>query len=224
MKMHTSLRLMIGNTMKKSLLALAIVFIGSLSVNAYAAGAPNSELIVSGSLKVPSCTITPAADGVYDIGKQSATLVKPAAETQLATISQNWLVQCDADTYLVFTPIDNRADSSSKAGFTYFGLGHVNGEGKIGYFSAAITNGQVDGVSSKVFVTSIGAIGGAATANLASDARTGWSDGKQLQSGKLFSGDIVVSPVLGSTATMNGPVTEDTDIDGSLTLSFGFGI
>nr|MDA5512867.1 fimbrial assembly protein [Yersinia intermedia] len=63
------------------------------------------------------------------------------------------------------------------------------------------------------------------TANLTTGLRTGWSPAANTQStGKVFTADITVSPVLVGTITMGEPITEDVEIDGSMTMNFAFGI
>lgn len=51
--------------------------------NAQAADALTAELKVVGELTVPTCTVTATDDGIYDIGKQSSTLIKSSGSTAL---------------------------------------------------------------------------------------------------------------------------------------------
>ena len=186
----------------------------------------NAELVVKGELTVPSCEIAAADNGTYDLGKISGTMIKPSAVTTLAAISKTWTITCDADTYLNFSPVDNRKDSASTAATTNFGLGFVNGNGKIGYYTAMMKNPTVDGKTVGLFTSNTTAITAYTTANITSGMRSGWatSTGNLQQSGKVFAADIVVTPVLASSTTMNGAITDLTDIDGSMTLNFAFGI
>ncbi len=212
-------------SMKKNLMAsFALLPILAVGISTAQAAAPTAELKVTGTLTVPSCTVTSANDGVYEIGKISATMVKPAANTPLETMSKTWTITCDAETYLNFKPVDNRADTASLAAAANFGLGSVNTTGKIGYYTVAMKNATVDGASSSVFSSATSSITSTTATNISTANRSGWSAGTLQKSGKVFTADLDVTPNLASSAMMNGPVTEDSDIDGSLTLNFAYGI
>ena len=213
--------------MKKSVLALSTLSALILSAGvAQAADALTAELKVVGELTVPTCTVAATDDGIYDIGKQSATLIKPAASTTLTAMTKTWTVTCDADTYMNFTPVDNRTASKSSSSTTAFGLGSVNDTGKIGYFTAIASNATVDGVSSRLFTSASATFTPAVSVNLTNGEKTGWATtvANTQYSGKVFVADIAVTPVLASSATMNGPITDNADIDGSVTLTFAYGI
>ncbi|MHA7847529.1 DUF1120 domain-containing protein [Serratia sp. D1N4] len=190
------------------------------------ADAPTAELKVIGELTVPTCTVAGPDDGIYDFGKLSATMIKPAATTALTPMTKTWTVTCDAETYLNFAPVDNRAASASAVATTNFGMGMVNNTGKIGYYTAQMENATVDGVASSLFTSASATFTPAATANITTGQRSGWATAtaNTQKSGKIFVADITVSPVLASSATMNGPITDDTNIDGSMTLNFAYGI
>lgn len=177
-------------------------------------------------MTVPSCTIASPDAGVYDIGKLSSSLVKSGTTvTVLAQINKTWTVNCDANTYLNFTPVDNRTGSSSDNSLTSFGLGKINNTGKIGYYTVQIWNATVDGKKSGVFTASSASFSQVASSYLTIGQRTGWAAGANTQSsGKVFVADLIVTPVLAGTNTMNGAITEDAKIDGSLTMNFAFGI
>ncbi len=207
------------NAMTLSALLLAMT-------QAHAADALTAELKVVGELTVPTCTVAATDDGVYDIGKQSSTVISATAEKTLTAMTKTWTVTCDAETYMNMTPVDNRAASKSSSTTTAFGLGNVNGTGKIGYFSATVKNAQVDSVASQLFTSASATFTPAATANLTNGLKTGWATAtaNTQKSGKVFVADITVTPVLASSVTMNGPITDNADIDGSVTLNFAYGI
>ncbi len=211
--------------MSKKITSASILFASLALGSALAqAAAPIAELKVIGTLTVPTCTIASAQDGVYDIGKVSATMVKPSAVTPLTALSKTWTINCDAETYLNFKPVDNRADTASAGSATAFGLGMVNETGKIGYYNVTMKNGTVDGTASNVFSSPSATIVAGNSVNVSSANRNGWSSGTTQKSGRIFVADLEVAPTLASSAAMNGAVTEDTDIDGSLTLNFAYGI
>lgn len=213
--------------MKKYTITTATVFSTLLLTMANAQAAnPSAELKVIGELTVPTCTVASTNDGVYDFGKLSATMIKPSATTALTAQTKTWTISCDAETYLNFTPVDNRAASSSSSATTNFGMGTVNGTGKIGYYTAQLKNATVDGTTSSLFTSASATFTPATTAAITTGQRSGWatSAANTQKSGRVFVADITVSPVLASSSTMNGPITDDTKIDGSMTLNFAYGI
>ena len=213
---------------KKSLLVLGTLSALILSASVtHAADALTAELKVVGELTVPTCTVAAVDDGIYDIGKLSSVDIPQSGYKQLPVITKNWVITCDAETYLNFTPVDNRASSMSSSSTTgiYFGMGFVNGTGKIGVFAAKVSNAKVDGVTTSLFTSKSATFTGTAGVDLTLENRTGWTSAANTQkSGKVFTADIAVTPWLGNSTQMNGPITENTDIDGSVTLNFAYGI
>lgn len=220
--------------MKKRLIALvALSLLALIVVNARAA-VPTAELKVQGNIQVPSCTITPPDDGVYDLGKLSPSLIAANTTTALPEMTKTWTVACDSQTYLSVTAVDNRvvtASQASPANQMYFGLGNINGTGKIGYYMASIRNGIVDGVASSVYYAQAGSTTLTASATpptgyyFNDNIRYGWSGTNATPiAGRVFTADIRIYPVLASAASMNGPVTDGSKIDGSMTLNFAYAI
>ncbi|WP_145490684.1 DUF1120 domain-containing protein [Yersinia rohdei] len=212
--------------MKKQLIGLTVLSSVIFGSNVANAEVPTAELKVIGTLTVPSCTIVAPDEGVYDFGRLSASLVKSGtATTPITAQTKTWTVNCDADTYLNFTPVDNRVASSSSLAASAFGLGNVNNTGKIGFYTAQITQGTVDSKASNLFTTATNEISSAPAEDLMPGRRTGWASAANTQSsGKVFTANISVRPILGGTTTMGGPITEDVKIDGSMTMNFAFGI
>lgn len=196
---------------------------------AYAAP-PTADLKVNGKLVVPVCTVSATDDGVYNIGKVSATTVKPSGNTVLASMTKTWTITCDAQTYLNFSHTDNRADSASTVDNPYFGLGNVNGNGKIGFYTVDLSNASVDGKTTNLFhskngTSTITSNNVGATRRLHDGWRMGWAATATTQkSGLIFAADMIVTPTLASSTVMNGAITDDANIDGSLTLNFAYGI
>ncbi|MHA7847530.1 DUF1120 domain-containing protein [Serratia sp. D1N4] len=215
--------------MNKYLLFSSSLFLVSIGAQAVA---PVAELKVAGKINVPTCSISVPDNGVYDLGKVSSALVQPAAKTSLPPLMKSWVVTCDSQTYLTITPTDNRSDSvvitTPGAGVTnHYGLGFVNGTGKIGAFQPHIANtSTVDGVR----VALCKGIPGqctlqAASTYLSKGNQVSWATANnQLQAGKVFRADISIYPDLASSEIMNGALTDKTKIDGSMTLSFAFAI
>jgi hypothetical protein len=208
---------------KKQLTNIIVLSSLIFGINTANADTPTAELRVIGTLAAPGCTVI--ADSVYDFGRVSASVVQSGTTTSpLTAITKTWVVNCDADTHLSFSPVDNRAASVAVAGPNHFGMGNVNGTGKIGHYTARIHNATVDGVASGIF-HSLGGGPGIAT-DLRTDASYGWwSTSTSSQSiGKLFTTDITVSPILAGADTMGGPINDDVNLDGSMTIGFTFGI
>ncbi|AOI67590.1 fimbrial assembly protein [Burkholderia territorii] len=206
-------------------LKLIAVTAGALGAAAAHAAGPTAELKVQGKLSVPACTVESPEGGVYDFGKLSSTLIKPGATTTpLSPLSKSWKVNCDASTYLTFSVVDNRAGSTSTPGTSNFGLGNVNGTGKIGYYTVKLTNPTVDGETSSTFTTANTTVNASTTASLTAGNTHGWAVSNALKPGKVFGIDLEVAPVLAGTTTMNGAIKDVVDLDGSLTLNYAFGL
>ncbi|CNI37477.1 beta-fimbriae major subunit [Yersinia massiliensis] len=215
--------------MKTQLIGLTVLASLVLGMAPAHAAPPTAELKVKGKLSVPTCTVISPDAGVYDLGKISASQVKSGtAVTALTPMTKSWVATCDAETYLNLTPTDNRRDSRSDASSAlYFGLGNINNTGKIGFYTVEMKNAKVDGLSSLVFYKngSAGAFTTVSSANFQQGYMFGWAETTTTQkAGKLFTADMVVSPTLAGTTTMGGPVTENANIDGSITMQFAFGI
>ncbi|WP_145599286.1 DUF1120 domain-containing protein [Yersinia alsatica] len=215
--------------MKKQLIGLSVLSSLVLGMTAAHAAPPTAELKVKGKLSVPTCTVISPDAGVYDLGRISASQVKSGtAVTALPIVTKNWTATCDAETYLNLTPTDNRRDSRSDiSNWLSFGLGNINNTGKIGFYTVEMKNAKVDGLSSLVFYKngSAGVFTTGSSANLQQDYMFGWAETTTTQkAGKVFTADMVVSPTLAGTTTMGGPVTENANIDGSITMQFAFGI
>ncbi len=194
------------------------------STHAFAA-APTAELKVTGKLEVPGCTLTVEDKGAYDLGTISPTMVQAGAtHTALTPLAKTWNVACTGKTYLTYQVIDNRAASSSTVNTANFGLGNVNETGKLGYYKVLMSKATVDEKASSVFATNTKTIASVASVYLGTAAIMGWSSGTTLQAGQNFAALFEVQPQLGGTTTMNGPISDNANLDGSLTMNFAFGL
>ncbi|WP_176091189.1 DUF1120 domain-containing protein [Burkholderia ambifaria] len=206
-------------------LALSAVSFMLFAVAAHAE-APTAELRVTGKIDVPGCTLSVPDDGTYDFGRISPSIIKSSGTTQLTPITKSWTAQCDASTYLSFKVTDNRKDTVSVANYYSFGLGSVNGNGKLGYYGIKMENGQVDGKKTQVYATVSSAVVGASSISVFNNSgyRHGWANGSIPAIGKDFTVDLTVTPTLADTKTMGGALTDSVNLDGSATLTFAFGI
>ncbi|AOF16945.1 fimbrial assembly protein [Yersinia enterocolitica] len=219
-----------GHEVKNQLTGLTLLTSLIVGITTAHAAPPTAELKVKGKIGVPTCNINAPDSGVYDIGNISSTKIQSGtARTTLPEITKNWVISCDSVTFLTVKSIDNRLGSSSAtSGSGHYGLGMINGTGKIGYYTVLMSNAQVDGSPSSLFYTTEPTFivrSETALYNGEKGYRQGWASADNiLKAGKVFSADFTVKPFLAGTDTMNGPVTEETKVDGSLTMNFAFGI
>ncbi|HEB5830623.1 TPA: DUF1120 domain-containing protein, partial [Yersinia enterocolitica] len=203
--------------MKKQLIALTALSYLIFGFNAANAKAPTAELTVKGQVSPPGCIVMAPDGGVYNVGEIAGHTVKPSALTVLPSITKNWSVICDAETYVSVTGSDNRAGSSTSGG--RYGLGFVNGAGKIGDYGVYFSNAKVDGTA-KYFRKQEEAAAAILSLSIGPLNGLSWVHANATKApGKVFSADIEVMPRLGSVADMKGPITENVKIDGSMTLS-----
>ncbi|ELI8291848.1 TPA: DUF1120 domain-containing protein [Yersinia enterocolitica] len=208
--------------MKKQLIALTALSYLIFGFNAANAKAPTAELTVKGQVSPPGCIVMAPDGGVYNVGEIAGHTVKPSALTVLPSITKNWSVICDAETYVSVTGSDNRAGSSTSGG--RYGLGFVNGAGKIGDYGVYFSNAKVDGTA-KYFRKQEEAAAAILSLSIGPLNGLSWVHANATKApGKVFSADIEVMPRLGSVADMKGPITENVKIDSSMTLSIIIGI
>ncbi|QAX79048.1 DUF1120 domain-containing protein [Yersinia hibernica] len=214
--------------MKNLMMKFAILSSLLLGVAVHAA-TPTAQLKVKGKIGIPTCTVNAPDGGVYNIGEISSSKVKTGtAVTELSAIKKTWTVTCDSLTYLSLTATDNRrASVSDTTGIHNFGLGFVNGSGKLGFYKTTMNNAAVDGVSSLLYFIDANNVlqGGHTLETLTNNFRFGWSENTTTaKAGKVFSADFTVIPTLAGSTTMGGAITENINIDGSTTMSFSFAI
>jgi hypothetical protein len=167
---------------------------------------------------------------VIDYGSISHTLPETSKPVSLGMGNSGGelTVTCDAATPLTFRVTDNRLGTASASGSKYFGLGNVNGTGKLGYYTIKAAFPRVDGETKNMFVTADNTIGsGATTVDFEHGKRVGWlssSASKEQAIGKVFSFMLLTEAFLAKRGDMQGGIGEDTRLDGSATLEFGFGL
>jgi len=216
--------------MNKFFAKTAVASLLLVGAGAALAEAPVADLTVTGKLAVPGCTVAQSAGGTYDFGSISPMLIKPTTNTALTSQTQTWTVSCDAQTFLSFQVIDNQAASSAGSVNTQFGLGNINGTGKIGFYTVSLSNPKVDSATGYVYTAAPGSslVTGAATATVNKTQNQGWaaSSGASAaqKAGQVFAVDMQVTPTLGSTTTMGGPLTTSVPLNGSLTINYSFGL
>ncbi|WP_272570717.1 hypothetical protein [Providencia sp. PROV267] len=181
--------------------------------------------IITDIVTPPSCEIIPPNNGNYQFSQLHAHYFKLNKVTALPELKQTWQVMCNTPINLFLKIIDNRHDSSRMDDESYFGLGNVNGSGKIGDYRLTLSHANVDNEKAELFLSE----------NLSGTRRSaitvkknriyGWLTGEShIASGKLFSVDITVSPKLNSLKETHGPIVNGAELDGNAELIFSFGI
>ncbi|MDV3467391.1 hypothetical protein RZA67_01390 [Stenotrophomonas sp. C3(2023)] len=208
--------------------AIAMALLGASA--AQAAEITPTPLMVQGTIDVPACTVVVDNNGLYEIGELGPTDVKTGTSTSTLTpITKKWTVSCEGDTFMSFSVTDNRKGTASTNDNSQFGMGLVNGTGKLGYYSLAMKNPTVDTVASHVFATNRKNAGdnkGASTVVRTDGFVMGWAapTSATQQIGRVFAVDMEATPVLAGSQTMNGPIIDDVSLSGSLTFDFAYGL
>ena len=222
----------------KAIKPLSLLILSTGFASSVMAEAPSMDFVVGGQIAPGSCTVTAQDSGNYDFGDMSSSLIKPATNT-LASKKQSWNIDCDAPTYLMVSSNDNRTDSAASNAYNAFGLGQNGETGKVGYYTALMSNLMVDGNQVKAggYTNSDSST---YSINSPSDrtfqvynelyfpSKNGlwiaWANSANtLSVGRNFTADITVTPVLARYADF-GDIKNDVDLDGSMTMKFSFGI
>ncbi|BEM64673.1 DUF1120 domain-containing protein [Serratia sp. IR-2025] len=212
--------------MKKTMISVGVASVVMMNMSS-ALASMSPELKVQGQMAVPSCEVSLGNSGVFDLGKIANTMIKPSTSTTLSSVDGSITVNCEADTYLNFTMIDNREGTASATGTTYFGLGNVNGTGKLGYYTVKMTNAVTDRGARAVYSAIPGSSSFTARPDVIVDKSkvTGWAEANNIQaSGKKFITILSITPTLASSKDMGGPISDNVKLDGSATLNFAYGI
>lgn len=213
--------------MKKTIISAAVVAAMLAGMGTAMAAAMSSELSVKGRMAIPSCQVSLNNNGVFDLGKVSSAVINSANPTEMRQITGLLHVECEAETFLNFSAIDNREGTASLVDSTHFGLGNVNGTGKLGYYKMKLLEASVDQTSSSFYSAHKGSTSLSSSSDVFVDKGkvTGWADSANAQaSGKTFQAILSVEPVLASSKEMGGPITDGTKLDGSATLNFSYAL
>ncbi|HEQ1858328.1 fimbrial protein [Providencia alcalifaciens] len=199
-----------------------------MSISGWAlASTPVANIKVTGSITPPTCKIN-GQDDVnleykFDIDRG---ILNDSGTTELDSAINNIEVICDATTYLGFTAIDHRQDSSLYPGAStlYHGLGFFDTDKKIGFYLMIMKNATVkqdtSSVSESVNIANLGI--SQKSMPLANNGRyvfgNSWTS---LKSGKVFNADIEVKPTISSQFKSSW---SDESLDGYATLAFSFSL
>jgi hypothetical protein len=114
-----------------------------IGVAPYALAAP-ADLTVTGIITPMACTPTLSEGGIVDHGKFLSTNLNQDSNTKLTDKILQFSVNCDSPIAFRLKPIDNRPGSNINNN-GLFGLGFINGNQKLGYFSADFLAPMADG-------------------------------------------------------------------------------
>ncbi|HEC53920.1 MAG TPA: DUF1120 domain-containing protein [Gammaproteobacteria bacterium] len=204
-----------------SLMTMAIALAGG----GQAMAASSVDLSIKGSITPAACTPTLSNGGVVMHGKISYSDLNRYGATKLPTATIALSVNCTALTLFAIKPTDNREGSSSEwpGGPSSFGLGFVNGDAKVGFYSLKMNNSKADGVLQTVIESVDGETWFDALDN-AQMWQPNWMRSFKDSAGsgitpvpvQIMSADILVDTTINDKALL--PVTQEIPIDGSATL------
>ncbi|WP_239504510.1 fimbrial protein, partial [Providencia stuartii] len=186
----------------------------------------SANLKVSGDIKPPTCSINNQNEVDIEYRFDIAPEMFPSSDIlYLDGETKRIEIVCDAATYLNFIAKDNRSDSVINPGDILFGLGKYGADNSqnIGVYTITMSNATVKENSEEADKNVLILSGN--TAKLKTDVnqlkKIAWAEtSTKLAAGKIFAADFEVYAVLDIIRTNN---IEDISLDGSATLSFGFG-
>jgi type 1 fimbria pilin len=192
-----------------------------IGVAPYAMAASSTDLTVTGIITPAACTPTLSGRGIVDHGKLSAKDLNRDKPTFLPLETVLLAVNCDAATAFRLSPTDNKLGTVT--GPNDFGLGYINGDQKLGGFTARLMAPIADGVAVQPLYSSnhgdtwsryadlnhgtlsaFGAVGGPNTPIAVKDLLT----------------DLRVSTAIARADSLD--LTNDAAIDGSVTITIDY--
>ncbi|TFY92634.1 DUF1120 domain-containing protein [Pseudomonas kairouanensis] len=208
----------------KQLLSLTAAAIAMMSAS-HSMAASSVDLSVKGSITPAACVPALSGGGVVDHGKISFKDLNRTGETALPEQTLQLAVNCDASTLFAVKVTDNRLGSSGEwnGGPSAFGLGFVNGNVAVGYYSLMMSKSMADGAPQPVIESVDGQVWFDAL-----DDQQAWQPG-WMRSFKLASGgniapmpvqamqtDVRVQTMIRDKAGL--PASQEIPIDGNATL------
>ncbi|HHQ2586757.1 TPA: hypothetical protein ACSPKR_004180 [Providencia rettgeri] len=221
------------NFNNKTILSVTILLISGFVLSLPADAQPSHQGLVVQELFVE----TPSADSCsvsmtevsYPYSQLSAALFHPTQQNSLPPITQTLQVICSVPVSQVTMEVvsDMQASSVTDSDPTHFGLGHVNGQGSLGYYQVKLDDAKVGNDSVQLYhATNENTIGPSQPSLLLqSNGLHGWTqEGVTPASGQQFSVNITVLPTLSSLKETRGPLIDGASLNGELVLRFPFGI
>lgn len=168
-------------------------------------------------------------DILYPYNQLKASQFHPTEITALPPMSQTINIICSAPMTSLSMYVDTDTQSSSVQGNdpTHFGLGFVNGKGRLGYYRVKLTDARVNGKQTQLYqTTDLTQTSRTLTeAWLQSSIYQGWVREQSLPNGpEQYSMMMTIYPYLNSLKDTNGPLVSGAELNGELVLSFPFSI
>ncbi|CAI8943417.1 Protein GltF [Pseudomonas sp. IT-P44] len=199
----------------------ALSTIALIGVAPYALATSSTDLTVTGLITPNACTPTLSGGGLVDHGKFSAKDLNQDNPTPLPDETLQLAVNCDAPNAFRLIPTDNRFGTGD--GNYNFGLGHINGNQKLGSFDVRIMTPMADGVAVRPIhsinngntwfasadlqnqqLSAFGAVGGPITPIAVKDLQT----------------DLRVRTAIARADSLD--LTNDAALDGSVTITIAY--
>lgn len=185
------------------------------------------ELFVE-PLPAESCAIS-MTEVNYPYTQLSAALFHPTQKNTLPPMTQTLHIICSVPVSQITMEVvnDTQASSVTDTDPTHFGLGHVNGQGSIGYYQVKLDEAKIGNDTAQLYHTADENVVGTLHSSLflQSGGYQGWAkEGGLPASGQQFSVNMTVLPTLGSLKETHGPLVEGASLNGELVLRFPFGI
>lgn len=210
-----------------------MILVGGLGLSIYAdaqlehQGLVTQELFVD-PLPVDSCAIS-MTEVNYPYTQLSAALFHPTQENTLSPITQTLHISCSVPVSQMTMEVvsDTQASSVTDADPTHFGLGHVNGQGSLGYYQVKLEGAKVGNDAVQLYHTTDENTVGTLQSSLIlqSSGYQGWAKNESRPaSGQQFSVNMTVLPTLSSLKETHGPLVDGANLNGELVLRFPFGI
>lgn len=186
-----------------------------------------AQAVMPDVLEEETCSFS-TPEVTYPYTQLHASLFQRDSQASLPPITQTWHISCSQPIDGIRIWVNDMAASSVTDGDpTHFGLGQVNGQGSLGYYTVTLANAQVDGesvsLSQSPDETGIGQPQSSVT--LQSGQFHGWVTpiGTPV-SGQQFAVTLTISPTLNSLVDTHGPLVDGAELNGDLALSVSFGL
>lgn len=196
------------------------------------AASSSAELTVVGDLnKKNFCSVSVTSGGLVDLGKIKPGAIQDNTHTTLPSSMLEANVRCEDNTRVTYTVTDNQKGTASVEGNNHYGFGNVNGSGKLGYYTIQAHSGKVNNTNVNIFRSmnnsGLNVFGVPVLDVYNNGYYHGWVDPirpTEAVSAKDFKVTLYIATYLGSKKVMNGPIADDTTLNGSATFNLFYAI
>lgn len=204
----------------------SLFFSSTLIAESFSSGV-FAQAVMPEVLEEETCAFS-TPEVTYPYAQLHASLFQRETNTPLPPITQTWHISCSQPIDGMRIWVNDMAASSVTDGDpTHFGLGQVNGQGSLGYYTVTLANAQVDGQPASLYQspddTGVGQPQSVVT--LQSAQFHGWvMPAGTPASGQQFAVTVTLSPTLNSLADTHGPLVDGAELNGDLALQISFGL